>query len=185
MGWIKLDRQIQSNFLWKATKKDPFDKRSAWIDLLLMATHEDEAFTNSHGNVINLKRGQILVGRQYLAKRWCWSENKVLRFISMLQRQKMVTADGTPDGTTLTLVNYSKFQDGRTANGTANGTGFGTSDGTTGGTSDGTHSINKEYYQEYKKARPLSYREEMERQRIEFEEWAKRGDEEDEQNRIS
>jgi len=180
MGWIKLDRQIQSNFLWKATKKDPFDKRSAWIDLLLMATHEDEAFTNSHGNVINLKRGQILVGRQFLAKRWCWSENKVLRFILMLQRQKMVTADGTPDGTTLTLVNYSKFQDGRTANGTAGGTGHGTSDVTTGGTSDGTHSINKEYYQEHKNA-PSPYWSERERQLREFEEWAKQGGE-DEQN---
>ena len=39
-GWIKLHRQIQECFLWRI--KEPFDKRSAWIDLLLLMEHQDK-----------------------------------------------------------------------------------------------------------------------------------------------
>ena len=39
-GWIKLHRRMLDSDIWKATKRKPFDKRSAWIDLLLRANHK-------------------------------------------------------------------------------------------------------------------------------------------------
>ena len=35
-GWIKLHRALTAHWLWA---EKPFDKKSAWIDLLLMANH--------------------------------------------------------------------------------------------------------------------------------------------------
>ena len=39
-GWVKIHRQIQDNAIWMSD--EPFDSRSAWIDLILMANHEDK-----------------------------------------------------------------------------------------------------------------------------------------------
>ena len=38
-GWIKIYRQIQDCCIWQ--RNEPFDSRSAWIDLLLTATHSE------------------------------------------------------------------------------------------------------------------------------------------------
>ena len=56
------------------------------------------------------------------------------RFLSALERDRMITRVGTSNGTTLTVENYGKFQDRGNTNGTPNGTSSGTSDGTPRGT---------------------------------------------------
>jgi len=57
-GWIKLHRRMLDSDIWKATKRKPFDKRSAWIDLLLRANHKK--VTISIGNtLISLEPGQV------------------------------------------------------------------------------------------------------------------------------
>jgi len=135
MGWIKLDRQIQDNFLYSA---EPFDKCHAWIDLLFLASHKDEEFYHK-GRLIKLKRGQLITSPEKLAKRWKWSKNKVYRFLRVLSDADMVIRNGTPNGTALTLVNYSKFQGRGNTDGTPNGTPNESPDGSSGG----THSRNK------------------------------------------
>lgn len=37
-GWISVHRKIQENWIWNC--KEPYDKRSAWIDLLLSVNHK-------------------------------------------------------------------------------------------------------------------------------------------------
>lgn len=140
MGWIKLDRQIVDNFLYSA---EPFDKCHAWIDLLLLASHEDEEFMYK-GQLIKLQRGQLITSPAKLAKRWKWSKNKAFRFLGVLSDAGMVYRSGSPDGTTLTIVNYDKFQNRRTTNGVTDGV----ADGSPDGSPDGPHSRsirNKEY----------------------------------------
>lgn len=130
-GYVRLARSIQSNFLW--TYPEPFDHRSAWIDLILMANHAERAM-NTRCNTINVQRGQLVTSMQNLAKRWHWSVNKVRRYMRTLEGQGMILSHGTPYGTVLTLVNYDNFQDSWQADGTANGTDDGTADGTASGT---------------------------------------------------
>jgi hypothetical protein len=38
-GWICLHRQIQDHWLWEDR---PFSRGQAWIDLLMLANHEDK-----------------------------------------------------------------------------------------------------------------------------------------------
>ena len=107
-GWIKLDRRIMDNdFLWG--NGEPFDRRAAWVDLLLMAAHKDTAYC---------KRGQIVTSIRELAERWTWGRNRVYRFLRDTERAGMVTTSGTSSGTTITIENYSKYQSGRDTNGT-------------------------------------------------------------------
>ena len=136
-GWIKLYRQVTDTYIWAAN--EPFDRRSAWIDLLLMANHEERSFLLRNGKNQTVKEGQLFTSTGHLAQRWHWSRGRVNRYLGLLSEQGMVTVSGTPSGTLLTLVKYGDFQHGRTANGTTDGTAHGTTDGTTDGTRTRTY----------------------------------------------
>lgn len=105
-GYILLHKQITDNCLW--TDK-PFARGQAWIDLLLMANFKDgEMLCN--GVVIPIKRGQVFRTIRFLSERWGWSIKKTKRFIKLLESQKMVTSDGLPQGTRITIEKYESFQ---------------------------------------------------------------------------
>lgn len=131
-GWIKLHRQIVDSWIWR--EKEPFDDRSAWIDLLLMVNHESRVMPTYNKQTVTIEAGQLHTSMVHLAERWHWSRHRVIRYFKRLTEQGMCTVSGTPYGTTVTIVNWAFFQLGRTANGTANGTTDDTADGTTDGT---------------------------------------------------
>lgn len=106
-NWIKLNRKIFSNFLWQ--DNEPFDKRSAWIDLLMLANHKDHEMWHK-GEVIMVKRGDVNRSMNWLAERWHWSFKKVLRFLDALEKAKMVRRNSTSNGTTITIENYNIYQ---------------------------------------------------------------------------
>lgn len=160
---------------------EPFSRGQAWVDLLLLANHEDNEVMTK-GCFKKVKRGQLLTSTIKLAKRWEWSRNRVSRFLDVLADTNMVTKQtghGAGNGTLLTIVNYDKFQNrwatDEATDEATNGATDGATDGATGGAL--TRSIRTK---EDKKA-PSSYWSERERQLREFEEWARQGDE-DEQN---
>jgi hypothetical protein len=130
-GWIKLYRKIIGNPLW--TEKRVFSKAEAWIDILLNINHVDKK-TMIDSKIITVSKGQWITSEVKLSKRWDWSRNKVRRFLNALKIEKMLTANGTANYTTLTVVNYEFYQGGDTTNDTANET----PDGTTNGTTDDT-----------------------------------------------
>lgn len=106
-GWICLHRSIQDSSIWEGS--EPFDKRSAWIDLLLSANHEDkDIMFDSH--VRTIKRGQLLTSVTKLSERWKWSKKKTLKYLRLLEEAKMVTKKSDNRATLLTLLNYSKYQ---------------------------------------------------------------------------
>ena len=146
-GWIKLNRSILDSKIWDSN--EPFDMRSAWIDLILMANYEDKTLITRHKTVIQVKRGSLFTSVQHLADRWKWSPGRVKRFIKLLKTLEMVTADGLADGTLVTLVNYSKYQDWRRADGLADGL----SDGPADGPADGPRLKKEKEYKEGKNAR--------------------------------
>jgi len=107
IGYIKLYRQIQECWLWNDGEK--FDKRSAWIDLLLLANHEDKKVF-FEGKLIVVKRGQFITSIQKLGERWKWDRKKVMKFLDVLESDSMLSQKRTTHGTTITIVNWDNFQ---------------------------------------------------------------------------
>ena len=105
-GYIPLWRDIQDNFLW--VSEDPFDIRSAWIDILLMVNYEDKK-CKIGSNIIVVHAGQVWTSYRKLALRWRWSINRVKRYTHLLVSDDMITLDATTNGTLLTVVNYGNF----------------------------------------------------------------------------
>ena len=108
IGWIKLHRQIQESDLWDS-ENQPFDVRSAWIDLLLLANHKDKKIIFGR-NAMTIKAGQRVISIMQLAERWHWSRGKVTRYLDMLQNEGMLTRESDNKKTLITLTNYCKYQ---------------------------------------------------------------------------
>ena len=111
-GWIKLYRQFQSHWIWKLD--EPFDRRSAWIDLLYMANFVDNK-TIIDGKLVNVERGQTITSTRKLAERWKWSRTKVTSFLDMLESDNMIKLEKDTKKTVITIVNYGNFQCGQTS----------------------------------------------------------------------
>ena len=124
-GWIKLYRQLQDCWIW--LDKGQFDKRSAWVDLLLTANHSDKKIL-FNGELITVKRGQILTSVRKLSSKWKWSVNKVYRFLKLLESDEMLQKESDKDRTLLTIINYSIFQCCEYTNENSNGNTNGNSD---------------------------------------------------------
>ena len=123
IGWIKLHRQIQESDLWDSANQ-PFDVRSAWIDLLLLANHKDKKIIFGQ-KPMTVKAGQRVISIMQLSERWHWSRGKVTRYLDMLQNEGMLTRESDNKKTLITLTNYCKYQgdyeDDDTADESANG----------------------------------------------------------------
>lgn len=107
-GWISVHRKIEDDWLWK---DKPFSRGQAWVDLLLMANHEDSKIL-FNGELIEVKRGQRITSIKKLCDRWGWSNKKVKRFLELLQEDDKIGLEIAPrKATTITIVNYSFYQD--------------------------------------------------------------------------
>lgn len=108
-GWVSIHRSIYDNWIWN--DKEQFDKRSAWIDLLLMVNHEENKVLID-GKLKIVKRGQRITSLNKLSKRWKWSRKKVTNFLQTLEEDDMIILKKEQGKyTTITIVNYSFYQD--------------------------------------------------------------------------
>lgn len=107
VGWISLHRKILDNWIWKSN--EPFDKRSAWIDLLLMVNHKVEIIEFGK-NKIEIERGQKITSLDKLAERWKWSRHKVSDFLNRLEKENMIVQIRDTKKTLVCILNYDKFQ---------------------------------------------------------------------------
>lgn len=94
--------------MWDSSEE--FDRRSAWIDLLLLANH-DEKQVIFNNNAVTVKRGQRITSIRELAKRWHWGKDKTLRYLRLLEALQMIHRDSDSNRTLITIVNYSFYQD--------------------------------------------------------------------------
>lgn len=117
-GWIRLQRKIRDHWLWD--NKEVKSKFEAWIDLLMMASHEERSVYMKEQLVV-IKRGEVCCSLNTLAKRWKWSTGKVRRFISVLKTDKMVVQQTTRVATHLSICKYDTYQGERHADGTPDG----------------------------------------------------------------
>lgn len=117
-GWISLHRQIWENELWFS---ETFTKSQAWIDLLLLANHEDGMFF-VRGNKVIVKRGFIGRSEDTLAKRWKWSRGKTRRFIKHLETIQQIIQHKSSVLSLIEVVNYDLYQTDNTVSSTTDGT---------------------------------------------------------------
>jgi len=108
-GWISIHRKLQSHWLWE---EKPFSKGQAWIDLLMLANHEDSKFLLGN-QLVEAKRGDIVTSEAKLMNRWGWSNTKVRSFLNLLEKDSMIIKKTDTKKSILTLTNYSVWQDSK------------------------------------------------------------------------
>lgn len=108
MGYFKIDRCIADHWLWE---EKPFDRARAWIDMILLAEWKDGRQVFCGKEIVTLSRGQLCETLRFLGERWGWSKDKVSRFLTVLESQKMVSISKTGSRQVVTIENYTKYQD--------------------------------------------------------------------------
>lgn len=106
-GWISLHRKLQDCVIW--SNSQPFDMRSAWVDLLLLANHRDAEIIFDY-KPITVKRGQYLTSVRKLSARWSWSKNRTLKYLKLLESLQMIQRESSNQRTLLTIVKYDFYQ---------------------------------------------------------------------------
>jgi hypothetical protein len=120
-GWIKLHRKLTET---DGYFSEPFCRNMAWVDLLLLANH-DNNFFRVRGVRVDVKRGQVGYSIDTLMKRWKWSKGKVLRFLNELENDAKIVQQKSRVITLISISKWNEYQlDGTTdskTNSTTNG----------------------------------------------------------------
>lgn len=103
-GWILIHRAIKK----KAWYRDK-DYRAIWLDLLLSAAWEDRQVM-MNGQIISLKRGQLITGRKALAVNSKISENKVYRVLKQFESEQQINIKTTNKYSIISITNYDQYQ---------------------------------------------------------------------------
>lgn len=106
MGFIKLDRGLVESEIWDT--EEPFCRRAAWIDLLMLANFRERNFI-SKGELLHLKAGEMITSIRILSERWYWSIDKVRLYLNQLEKMGMIEQNRSPKGTRIYLKNWQKY----------------------------------------------------------------------------
>ena len=104
-GWVAIYRQLQDHWLWE---ERPFSKAQAWIDMLLLANHDDNKFLLGN-ELVEVKQGSFITSELKLMERWGWGKSKTRAFLDLLQKDGMIVKISDRKKTTITIVNYSDY----------------------------------------------------------------------------
>lgn len=104
-GFIKLDRSIFTHWIFQDA-----EKFRAFVDLIQLARWKDEKLILGN-ELVNIPRGSYYTSELKLAERWGWSRKKTREYLKLLESEGMIVKKGTTKGTTLTIENYSFYQD--------------------------------------------------------------------------
>lgn len=106
-GWIKVFRDLKSHWLWNLN--EPFDKRSAFIDLLLNVNYLQNTVV-LNGSKVLVERGQMITSVQKLADRWQWSRHKVSDYLNRLEQENMIVQVRDSKKILISITNYESYQ---------------------------------------------------------------------------
>lgn len=109
-GYILLHRSLLESAIWNdSTVK--FDRRSAWIDLLLKVNHADKTIA-FNGMPLAVKRGQMVTSQHRLAASWGVNPKTVNRWLQYFRSLGMINVEILLHrATVITIPNYSIYQD--------------------------------------------------------------------------
>lgn len=86
------------------------EKFGWWIDMLLLASFEDNKSFNGN-RLTEVKRGQFIASLRFLAERWKVSKDKVNAFLKILIQEGMIIRESDKNETLITICNYDSYQD--------------------------------------------------------------------------
>ena len=104
-GWIKIHRALLDH--WCATEPEAL---AVWVRLLCEANFEDKK-ANVYGQLVEVKRGQIVYGRKEFSKRSGITEMKLRRIMSMLESDGMIIQHKRSKFTLVSVTCYDEYQD--------------------------------------------------------------------------
>lgn len=96
---------------WKSLfyeSEEPFDRRSAFIDLLVM-TSDIEQIAHPGRTRCKVNRGQIAISLRELAERWNWSKGRVSGFLDFIERLGWIKKESNNQYTLITVVDYDQY----------------------------------------------------------------------------
>lgn len=105
-GWISLHRSIQDNWVWD---EKPYSKGQAWIDILLLANHQNNKFLLGN-QLVEVTIGSFITSELKLAERWDWGRTKVRNFLKLLEIDGMIVKTTDTKKTTIKVVKYKQYQ---------------------------------------------------------------------------
>lgn len=114
-GFIKIYRSIFEHWIFQDA-----ERFKAFIDLIQLARWKDEKLLINN-KLVTIPRGSYYTSELKLAERWGWSRHKTRDFLKLLESEGMISKKGTSQGTTLTIENYSFYQDEGATDGTTKG----------------------------------------------------------------
>jgi len=113
-GWIRIHRKLGDNAIWTS---EPFTRGQAWVDLLMLANHDD-CYIRKRGVRVDVKRGEVGWSELTLCERWTWSRGKLKRFLNELEMDNQIVQQNTKLTTIISIVNYDIYQGGSTTDDT-------------------------------------------------------------------
>ncbi|WP_242730359.1 hypothetical protein [Bacillus altitudinis] len=107
-GWIKLHRAIRNHWLYEEDRT--FSRYEAWLDLLMMANHTDAKVTLGL-EIVEVPEGSFITSELKLMARWKWGKVKTRNFLKLLEDDGMIIKKSDRKKTTITICNYSVYQE--------------------------------------------------------------------------
>jgi len=95
------------NPLYKQKRK--FSKFEAWIDILLSVNHREGKVLIDY-SVETVNRGEFITSEVKLANKWNWDRKTVRKFLTLLQQEEMILKSSTKRWTSITVINWDKYQ---------------------------------------------------------------------------
>jgi hypothetical protein len=89
--------------------REPYTEREAWIWLIGAAVWKDTR-ARVNNSMFDLTRGQCAFSFRFLAAKWNWSKDKVLRFFRRLKSETMIETQARRDATIITICKYNDYQ---------------------------------------------------------------------------
>lgn len=101
--WVMVNKKIVKHWLWEDAERLKW-----WLDLLIMAASEDMDVM-SDAKQVHITKGQILASVSYLSRRWSRSAPTIIKFLKMLERDKMISRDVVGRNTAIiTILNTAE-----------------------------------------------------------------------------
>ncbi len=103
MSWIRLHRQIKSNWIWQDPKKFQW-----WIDILLTVNHAKQKVLIK-GKLIDCGRGQSVKSLDSWASDWKTTKKSVANFLKLLEKDHMIRIENVTVSTRITVCKYDSY----------------------------------------------------------------------------
>lgn len=138
MSWYKVERGWLDNAFFQNAE---YSERDAWQWMIGEAAFEDSRIS-VNGKPFELSRGQLYASIRFMAQKFGWSVNRVVRFLERLREWGMVNTATDTGQNLITICNYSKYQDRKIPSDTATDTETNTAADTPSDTATDTNSKN-------------------------------------------